>query len=291
MKFIHFINKYYDVTQRNYSESRSFEEMKTLEKNIFERKKGEGVSLLRSERQKQIKYTYLIFTIIIGVLLFLSLINIKFLYGLIPITIFLFLYTWIIDCNLFIIFITYLLYNDCNNVFKSILKENFDSNNLTNKINKEYILVDNSNPYSLRKLKCSIIGNDCYIIKIIFKRNNIKLKAESKTLIIDDKNLKKEDVFKLINCFIETIHNKAINNYEWSYLCEVKFKEKFSVYGKKISLNKCICDNKEVGINCKNNYNIKKAIRYRFNIEYKKYYILAYKLDEFNYVVFEKKVI
>ena len=54
MKFTDFIKKYYTVSQRSFSYSYSYEEQKTLEKNIFQRKRYETVSLLASQRKKAI---------------------------------------------------------------------------------------------------------------------------------------------------------------------------------------------------------------------------------------------
>ena len=59
MKFIDFIKKYYIVSQRSFSYSYSYEEQKTLEKNIFQRKRYESVSLLASQRKKAIINSYI----------------------------------------------------------------------------------------------------------------------------------------------------------------------------------------------------------------------------------------
>ena len=69
MKFIDFIKKYYTVSQRSFSYSYSYEEQKILEKNIFQRKRYETVSLLASQRKKAIINSYIFLGISLVLLL------------------------------------------------------------------------------------------------------------------------------------------------------------------------------------------------------------------------------
>lgn len=82
--------------------------------------------------------------------------------------------------------------------------------------------------------------------------------------------------------------NNSNKQYEWVFLKTISFNEEFKVYGIVISLNICICENNDVGINSKNPYKISNAVKYRFNIDCIKNTILVKKLKENEYAIFTK---
>ena len=291
MKFIDFIKKYYTVSQRSFSYSYSYEEQKILEKNIFQRKRYETVSLLSSQRKKAIINSYIFLGISLVLLLILIFIDIRFLWALIPFSIIAFIRLLYVDFNIINIFKYYLLYQNSNNVFKELLKDNFENNNLISKINNiEHFLCYSFRKHSLYKLNYENINNNSYFIKMTITRHRIVLKSKIQKKVIKDKNLSQEEVINQINLFVnEHRVNNSNKQYEWEFLKTVSFNEKFEVYGIVISLNLCICENKDVGINSKNPYKISKAVKYRFNIDCINNTILVKKLKENEYAIFIKK--
>ena len=129
-----------------------------------------------------------------------------------------------------------------------------------------------------------------YFIIMIIKRNSIVLKTKNNKHVISDKAILKEELLNKIKIFITNA--KVKNNgkqYEWRYLGVVKYEESFKAYGCTISLKKCICENKEIGINFENEYNIKKAIKYRFNNDSICHRVLGKQIADNKYVVFIKE--
>ena len=291
MKFIDFIKKYYIVSQRSFSYSYSYEEQKILEKNIFQRKRYETVSLLASQRKKAIINSYIFLGISLVLLLILIFIDIRFLWALIPFSIIAFIRLLYVDFSIINVFKYYLLYQNSNNVFKELLKDHFENNNLISKINNiEYCLCYSFRKHSLCKLNYEIINNNSYFIKMTITRHRIVLKSKIQKKVIKDKNLIQEEVISQINLFMDEHRvNNSNKQYEWVFLKTVSFNEKFEVYGIVISLNLCICENKDVGINSKNPYKISKAVKYRFSIDCIKNTILVKKLKENEYAIFTKK--
>lgn len=131
---------------------------------------------------------------------------------------------------------------------------------------------------------------NAHFIKIIITRNQLVIKAKNDILFIKDRNLSIKEVYNKIESFIKKQQKDYSNKmYEWVLLDKVKFKDKFEAYDCIISLDKCICERKEVGINVKNPYNIKKAIKYRFNDDCISNIILVSKINDEEYVVFIKQ--
>lgn len=291
MKFIDFLKKYYTISQRSFSYSYSYEEQKTLEKYIFQRKRYETVSLLASQRKKAIISSYIFLGVFLVVLLILFFIDIRFLWVLIPFSIITFIRLLYVDFNIINIFKYYLLYQNSNNVFKELLKDNFENNNLIHKIrDNDYYFCYSFRKFSLCRLNYEIIKNNSYFIKMIITRHRIVLKTKIQKKVIKDKNLSQEEVINQIKLFIDEHNvNNSNKQYEWVFLKTVSFNEKFEVYGFIISLNRCVCENKVVGINSKNPYNISKAVKYRFNIDCVNNTILVKKLKESEYAIFIKK--
>ena len=87
MKFIDFIKKYYEVSQRNFSTNYTYKEQQILKKNIFQRRTNESVSLLSSQRKQAIINSYIFIVISIVLLLVFTLININLIWGFIPLLI------------------------------------------------------------------------------------------------------------------------------------------------------------------------------------------------------------
>ena len=120
-------------------------------------------------------------------------------------------------------------------------------------------------------------------------RHRIVLKSRIQNKVIKNKNLSQEEVINQINLFVDEHRvNNSNKQYEWVFLKTVSFNEEFEVYGIVISLNICICENKDVGINSKNPYKISKAVKYRFNIDCINNTILVKKLKENEYAIFTK---
>lgn len=293
---------YYEKTDDVLVETLSYSEEKALNTPLLERKRGETSGIQRKHRKKLIILDYVLFTIIDIILMTLFIINnyqVIYLISLIVTILLESLFLSSLRFNIISIIYSYFLYNNDNNIYKKILKDNFNGN----KIYKDYRTIEevffksgrhvSYSKKSLRKMSYLLLDSDNNLTKIIFKRDKVVYSNEECRTIYDSyKDINNDLYQEYINMLFEDLLRKLTftsnknTNYEWVYVKEVKYKEKFRVYNKNIRLDKCnkYSSNKLYMIN-----NIK-CEKYYFKIAYKSYDIMVSKLVTGNYIVFQKKV-
>lgn len=300
MKLFDFLKVYYEKTDDVFVETLSYEEKKALNTPLLKRRRGDIIGFQRKHRKKLIILDYILFTIIDIVLVILFIINdyqVIYLISLIVTILFENVFLSSLRFGIVSIIYSYFLYNDESNIYKKILKDNFDGN----KIYKDYRTIEevfykngrhvSHSKKSLRKMTYFVLDSDNNLTKIIFKRDRIVYSNEECKEIYDsNKDISNGLYQEYINKIFEDLLRKLFyidknTNYDWVYVKEVKYKEKFRVYNKNIRLDKCnkYRSNKLYMIN-----NIK-CEKYYFNIDYKSYDIMVSKLESDNYIVFEKK--
>lgn len=305
MKLFDFLKVYYEKTDDVFVETLTYEEKKVLNTPLLERRRGDTSGFQRKHRKKLIILDYILFTIIDIVLVILFIINdyqVIYLISLIVTILFESVSLSSSRFGIISIIYSYFLYNDESNIYKKILKDNFDGN----KIYKDYRTIEevfykngrhvSYSKKSLRKMTYFVLDSNNNLTKIIFKRDRIVYSNEECKEIYDSNKDISNDLYQeYINKIFENLLRKLFyidkntidknTNYKWVYVKEVKYKEKFRVYNKNIRLDKCnkYSSNKLYMIN-----NIK-CEKYYFKIGYKSYDIMVSKLESDNYIVFEKK--
>lgn len=300
MKLFDFLKVYYEKTDDVFVETLSYEEKKALNTPLLKRRRGDIIGFQRKHRKKLIILDYILFTIIdivLGILFIINDYQVIYLISLIVTILFENVFLSSLRFGIVSIIYSYFLYNDESNIYKKILKDNFDGN----KIYKDYRTIEevfykngrhvSHSKKSLRKMTYFVLDSDNNLTKIIFKRDRIVYSNEECKEIYDsNKDISNGLYQQYINKIFEDLLRKLFyidknTNYEWVYVKEVKYKEKFRVYNKNIRLDKCnkYRSNKLYMIN-----NIK-CEKYYFNIDYKSYDIMVSKLESDNYIVFEKK--
>lgn len=293
--FKKFCKLYYDAFDNDYPESYSYEELKTIAKPLLELKKSKAVGIKRKDRKRSIITTYILCTIISLILIsiylcsnnyiFLIILGVNYLLG--------FIFLKSLHFELITILISYLLFKDNSNIYKTIINDNFINDTISKRFTK-INLFPICNNKSLVRAKYKLLDKNKDIYNISFKRNKVVCfynnRIDIKKIVIKDKSLTKDEIYNelMSKLNINNINDTNIVNYEWIYLKNVKINEKFIIYGKKVKLSKCINTHKQKKLL---KYDNILAYIYYFKLDFKTYYLLAYKVDGNSYSIFEKRAV